>query len=312
VGVSAVVNLNSADQSEEIYDPQKAALVSSQKTEDGPALPSASGVPGTATNLPRATAASVGVGTGVSNYARKTENVSYQTSRIVKHTKMPQGSVSKLSLSVLVDHGLRWEGAQRVVEAPSPAKLKVIHDLVAAAAGFDTARGDQLVVEAFPFEATLQAEPPTLIAPPPAAPPASPWPRWLQKLMGTKNFTLIAGIGAGAMLLLVGGVVFLLAQRSSRKRRAAAELAHAALAGAKANELPGSPEEMQRKLEAQMAEQSALQAHKDAEELMKLKIPVVSTKKTEVLTKHIVAESKKDPAQMAQVVRSWLNDQNRR
>ncbi len=32
-----------------------------------------------------------------------------------------------------------------------------------------------------------------------------------------------------------------------------------------------------------------------------------STKKTDVLTKHIAAEIKKDPAVLAQVVRSWLH-----
>ena len=63
--------------------------------------------------------------------------------------------MKQLSLSVLVDHSLRWEGAKRIVEPPSAEKLKVIHDLVAAATGLDTDRGDQLVVEAFPFESTL-------------------------------------------------------------------------------------------------------------------------------------------------------------
>ncbi len=43
---------------------------------------------------------------------------------------------------------------------------------------------------------------------------------------------------------------------------------------------------------------------------MQLKLPAVSTKKTEVLTKHIAAEAKKDPAAMAQVVRSWLHGDN--
>ena len=317
-GVSAEVDLDSADQSEEIYDPQKAAVLTSQKTEDGPALPSASGVPGTASSLPRPTStagtagpATTAAAAGASRYTRKTENVSYQTSRIVKHTKMPQGSVTKLSLSVLVDHGLRWQGAKRIVEAPSPEKLKVIHDLVAAAVGLDTSRGDQLVVEAFPFEATLTAEPPILPAPP--APPASSLPLWLQKLMGTKNFTLIAGIGAAAMLLLLGGIGWLLARSGGKKRKLTAEAATVAVAGARAKELAGTtPEEMQRQLEAQMAEQAALQAKKEAEELMKLRFPAVSTKKTEVLTKHITAEAKKDPALMAQVVRSWLNGQDRR
>ena len=70
--------------------------------------------------------------------------------------------------------------------------------------------------------------------------------------------------------------------------------------------------ELVKEMEAKFAEQAALKAKQQAEELMKLKLPAVSTKKTEVLTKHISAESKKDPAGMAQVVRSWLSDERRR
>ena len=61
-----------------------------------------------------------------------------------------------------------------------------------------------------------------------------------------------------------------------------------------------------------MAEQAAQQARLQAEELMKLRTPVVATKKTEVLSKHISAEAKKDPTAMAQVVRSWLSGENQR
>ena len=221
--------------------------------------------------------------------------------------------MTKLSLSVLVDHSLRWDGAKRIVEAPSPEKLKVIRDLVAAAIGFDMDRGDQLVVEAFPFEATMTAEPPAMGAP--AAPPSpnASFPPWLQKLLATKNFTLIAGIGAAAMLLLLGGIVFLLTRGGGKKRKIAAEAAQAAVASARAKELAGpTPVELQQQMEAQMAEQAALNAKNEAEALMKLRVPVVSTKKTEVLTKHISAEAKKDPALMAQVVRSWLNGPDRR
>ena len=56
VGVSAEVDLTSGDQSEEIYDPQKSVMVSSQKSEDGPSLSTTSGTPGTASNVPNATA----------------------------------------------------------------------------------------------------------------------------------------------------------------------------------------------------------------------------------------------------------------
>ncbi len=315
-GVSADVDFSSADQSEEIYDPEKSVLLTSQKTEDGPALPSAAGVPGTPSTLPRpASGAAAAVNTaanGSSRYARTTESVTYQPSRIVKHTKMPHGSITKLSLSVLVDHGLKWQGTKRILEPPTPEKLKVIHDLVAAAMGFDMDRGDQLVVDAFPFETTINAQPPVLDAPL-KAPPSIPLPPWLEKLMRTKNFMLIAGIGGAAMLLLVAGVAVMLLKSRGKKSKIAAEVANAALDSARAKALAGpTAEDVQRHLETQMQEQAALHAKNEAEALMKLKLPEVSTKKTEVLAKHITAEAKKDPALMAQVVRSWLNGQSQR
>jgi flagellar M-ring protein FliF len=306
-GVSAEVDLSSADQSEEIYDPQKSAMSSSQKSEDGPTpAATASGVPGTASALPRPTALTQAAG---ASFARRTENVTYQTSRIVKHTKMPQGAVTKLSLSVLVDHTLRWEGGKRIVEPPSTEKMKVIHDLVAAATGFDMERGDQLVVEAFPFEATLSSQPLTL-APSRETLPGNPvpLPPWLQRWMANKNFTLIAGIGAGVMLLLMGAVAWTLRRRAKKKKK----VTLAAALEQQTKELPLTPEQMQKQLEGKMAEQAAQHAQKEAEELMKLSLPDVVTKKTEVLTKHISAETKKDPALMAQVVRSWINGDKRR
>src|SRR5215471_3103624 len=77
VGLSADVDLTSGEQSEESYDPQKSAVASSQTTQDGPALASTSGVPGTASNVPNATAKNT-AGASSTNYARRTENVAYQ------------------------------------------------------------------------------------------------------------------------------------------------------------------------------------------------------------------------------------------
>jgi flagellar M-ring protein FliF len=300
-GVSADVDLTSADQSDEIFDPQKSVIATSQTTQDGPGLPSASGIPGTPSNLPNPTSQPV-TNLGASNYARHTESVTYSTSRVVKHTKLPQGSLKRLSLAVLVDHSVRFEGARRVIDPPSAEKLRVIRDLVSAATGLDTKRGDQLVVDAFPFESTLAAEPLALAAP--AAQIPSALPAWLQNLMEHKNFALIAALGgAGITALIVGWVVLVMRRR---KKRIALELAKS-LEAAKAKELPGAQQTPEQSLEAQMAEQVAEKAKQEAEALMKLKLPVVSTKKTDVLTKHIAAEIKKDPAVMAQVVRSWLH-----
>jgi len=305
-GVSADVDLTSGDQSEEIFDPEKSVMTTSQRTDDGPALPAASGIPGTASNLPRPTSKG---STGTTAMTRHTENISYQSSRMVKHTRLPQGTLKRLSLSVLVDHSLRWEGTRRIVEPPTAAKLKVIHDLVAASTGFEPARGDQLVVEAFPFESTLSAEPLAISAPDTAKPVATPLPEWLRKLVGQKNVGIIAGIGAAAMLVLVVGLMRLM--RRGGRKNVRVDTA-AVIAAAQAKPALPTADDMQRKMEAHMADQALQQARQEAEALMALKTSAVSTKKTEVLTKHIAAEAKKDPTAMAQVVRSWLNGENQR
>lgn len=140
----------------------------------------------------------------------------------------------------------------------------------------------------------------------PAPVAASPLPQWLQKLMGQKNFAIIAGVGAAAMLVLIAGFAMVVL-KMSKKKRMAAEAAAAALEASTANSVP-TVADAQKSLEARMAGQVGEQARKDAEAMLQLKLPEVTTKKTEVIKKHIAAEAKKDPTAMAQVVRTWLNN----
>jgi flagellar M-ring protein FliF len=294
-GVSADVDMTSGEQSEEVFDPTKSVMVQSQQSQDGPAVPAASGIPGTASSLPKPAAKPV---SGSSNYARHTENISYQTSRTVKHTRLPQGSIKRLSLSVLVDHAVHFEGSTRVIDAPSAEKLKVIKDLVTAAAGLDTARGDQLVVEAFPFESTLTAEPLAIMSAPGATEPAPSGlaiPAWLKK----KSWMAIVGVGAAA--LMVGVMVML------RRKKARFQVSRTpALEGGASGPMP-SMEEMTRQIEAKLAGQAVEKARSEAEQLMALRVPVVKTQKMEVLTKHLANQAKTEAENMAQVVRTWLN-----
>ncbi len=294
-GVSADVDLTSGDQSEETFDPNKSVMATSQRSDDGPAIQSASGVPGTASNLPRP---AVKPTVSSSNYQRHTENITYQTSRVVRHTKIPQGAVKRLSLSVLVDQTVRWAGKKKIIEPPSAEKLKVIHDLVAAAAGLDTTRGDQLVVESFPFESTLNAEPETVEAPAPAPRAGIPMPKWLGG-----STLIVAGIGAAAMFALIAG--FFVMRRRSKARIAVEQ--QAALEAAQEKAVIPTAEELQKQIENKMAEQQAERTRQEVEALLALKVPVVKTKKTEVLVKHIAAETKKDSTQLARVIRTWLH-----
>jgi flagellar M-ring protein FliF len=157
----------SGEQSEETFDPNKSVMTTSQRSEEGSVKGDASGVPGTASNLPRPTPRPSAVGGGV---ARRTESINYETSRLVRKVKVPQGVVRRMSISLLVDQNVRWQVRgkgnaahyERIIDAPPADRMKVIHDVVAAAVGFNASRNDQLTVETLPFEATLRAEPPPL------------------------------------------------------------------------------------------------------------------------------------------------------
>lgn len=166
--VSADCDLSSSDESEEVFDPEHSVMTSSQKSEDTSTHTPAGGVPGTASALPRPNDA----GKGQVGNSRKSESVSYQTSRRVRHKKTPQGVVRRVSVSVLLDNEVEWQGAgkarKKVIIPPTPERIKSIHDLVAGVVGFSQDRGDQIVVEVLPFEMNPHNDPLADQAPPPA------------------------------------------------------------------------------------------------------------------------------------------------
>ena len=309
VGASAEIDLSSGEESEEVFDPARSVMVNSQRTEDAPGAAAPSGVPGTPSNLPRPVSRP---GNGSAGFVRRTESISYQSSRNVKRTKVPQGVLKRVSLAVLVDHDVRWTGAgaaaKRVVEPPPPDKLKVIREVAAAAAGIQPERGDQLVVEAFPFEGTSDrgTPPPRPDAPAAPAPPPAWLPSWLALEGDSRRLAIVAGAGAAAALLLLAGTFLLLRRR--RRGIRVAEGAKTLEGGEPARQRTAADVEAelnQKLLDHQ--KEAALQA---AEQLAALKLPG-PTKRTEVITRHIVEEVKKDPQAMAQVVRSWLSGQDR-
>ena len=304
--VSVECDFTGGEQSEEIYDPAHSVMSSSQRTEDTSGGAIASGVPGTASTLPRPTSRPGG---GSSRVSRTSENIAYQTSRMVKKTRMPAGVVKKMSLAVLVDQSITWEkdpkGMRRVLVPPTPETLKIIHDLVAGVTGFNQERGDQLVIETLPFESTLLLEPPTVPgAPGPAKPPA---------LTGFAfqfdRKTLLMGGGAAGGTIVIG---FLLAMLLRRKRKKKVELTGAAALAA--GDTPAARAALaaanaEHNLEAQLAEREALQQKSDAQVLSSLTLAPVITKKAEVLAKHLREKISKEPEVSAQILRTWIREE---
>jgi flagellar M-ring protein FliF len=306
VGLTIDCDFTSGEQSEEIFDPSKSVMVTSQRSDDASSGLIASGVPGTASNLPRPTSRP---STGNSGNSRRTENISYQSSRMVKRLKLPQGNIKRISLSIILDQSVRFEKGKKIIEPPSPEKLKVVKDLAAGLVGIQPDRGDQVIVETLPFDATLKIQPPappTAAAPAPNAPPAPNWmPAWLQEAMRTKNFFIYVGIGAGVALLLMGATFWLILRMIKKKKKIAAKFGGEVEAGG-TRAIAGSS--LEQELEAKIAEQAALKEKQAKEVLNSLKLPAVTTKKAEILVKSISAEAKKDPTALVQVIRTWLNN----
>lgn len=306
-GVSVDCDLSTTEQSEEAFDPARSVMAASQRTEDIAGANQASGVPGTASNLPRPTSRPGAAGSGLT---RRTENISYQSSRLVKKTHTPQGQVRRVSVSVLLDHNVRYEGtgpkARRLIESPSAERLKATRDLIAGVVGLQPERGDQLIVESLPFESTLA------FVPPPAAAPAAPGgilPAATLVIDWSKANPLTAAIAAGSLLaLLLLGLAarWLLKRRTRRNTAAAADMVKAIGASGEAGKQAG--ETIEKRIESQIQENRALKEKQELEILSGLKLPDSATKKSEVLAKHMAELAKKDPAAFAHIVRTWMSD----
>jgi flagellar M-ring protein FliF len=304
--VSVECDFTGAEQSEEIFDPTRSVMLSSQRTEDVTGGAASNGVPGTASTLPRPTSRPGSSAKGVS---RMTENITYQTSRTVKKTRLPAGTVRKMSLAVLLDQDVTWTpdkgGFTRVLAPPSAEKIKVLRELVSGITGFNAERGDQLVVESLPFETTLLLEPP---AAPTAAPPpsAAPVRFGLPTLKLDRRTLLIAG-GAVAGLLLLGVVAMRLKRRKKRQPVEVGSPAELAPPGG----VPATQAAATQKsnLEEQLAERAALEKKLEAQALSSLKLAPVITKTAEVLAKHLREKITKDPEVSAQVLRTWIREE---
>jgi flagellar M-ring protein FliF len=284
--VSVDCDLSSGEQSEETLDPTKSAMLTSQKSEEATGTSSAGGgVPGTASNLPRPAVRAAG---GSNGLTRRTENVTYQTSRVVRKMHLPQGTVKRVSLSVLLDHAVRWEGQGKarkaVVTPPSPEKIKVLHDLLAGVIGFSQERGDQIIIEALPFESTSQSvESGPMVSDKPTGDQRAP--RWLNK----QNVLMFGGASA-VLLVMVGGGLFLAARKKKSRVKIPAGLpqsAAAAVASGGGHALPGAF---------------------NTETLNGFRVPVATSDRGEATLRAIRESAVKNSPALANAVRTWLQE----
>jgi flagellar M-ring protein FliF len=322
-GVSADIDMTSGEQSEETFDPAKSVMTSSTKTEDSSGTTRSSpGIPGTAANLPpqqttpsnaqqtpppatqpaqsgqpgptgaQAAAPQTPPRTGGNSTttSRRSESITYQSSRITKHMKLPQGAVKRLSIAVLVDQGSRMEGqgakAHRVVIPPDTEKLKAIQTLVGTLVGLDSTRGDQLTVEALPFD-NSNLDPASLG--PPGADKKTDEVFSIETLK--KKPALLWG-SVGGVVLVIGLVVFAIVKMMRGGNRGSIVDAREALPAVDTYAgLPSGPAGMA----ASLGEPARL--------------PALMPSRTEVLLNQLQENSRNNPEAWANVLRGWLAEE---
>ncbi|MGA2881532.1 MAG: flagellar basal-body MS-ring/collar protein FliF [Bryobacteraceae bacterium] len=241
----------------------------------------APGAPGAAQTPPR-------TGGNTTSTNRRSETITYQSSRITKHLKLPQGTVKRLSIAVLVDQGSKMEGqgaqAHRVVIPPDPEKLKAIQTLVGTLVGLDTTRGDQLTVEALPFDNSMNLDPGSL-----GAPGAQKKSDEVFSIETLKKKPAVLWGSVGGVVLVIGLVVFALTR--GRKQGVSMETREALPAvDTYAGLPPGGPIGA-----AAIAEPSRL--------------PALMPSRTEVLLTQLQENSRNNPEAWANILRGWLAEE---
>jgi flagellar M-ring protein FliF len=142
VRVNAELNFDSSDTTSETYVTQSGVPPLSQATSSESYAAAAGGVGGALGQTYPSLTAGVGAGSG-GNYVKVENTVNNAVGKVVGRTQSSPGGVKRLTVAVILD-------------SASAANLNTtqIGQLVGNAVGFDQKRGDQVQVNALPFDTT--------------------------------------------------------------------------------------------------------------------------------------------------------------
>jgi flagellar M-ring protein FliF len=159
--VNAVFDFKQVEKFEERYDPEATVVRSEQRTEEkNGSTSSASGIPGVQSNTGKTTAATPPP--TVNQGTKSDETMNYEISRSTAKIIEPVGTLSKISLAIMVDGKYEGtpgaEGAAKLKYVPRTAEeLQKIESLAKSAVGFNSERGDQITVANIPFQDSSDA-----------------------------------------------------------------------------------------------------------------------------------------------------------
>jgi len=158
VQVTADVDFTQAEQTAESFKPNQqtnqSSIRSTQSTESrNGSSNNPAGVPGALSNQPPVPATAPIVIPASAIASASSENTSllkeattnFEVDRTISHTKLPVGSIKRLSVAVLINNRSTTDSKGKVISKPfTPAEQAQLNNLIKNAMGFNAQRGDSL------------------------------------------------------------------------------------------------------------------------------------------------------------------------
>jgi flagellar M-ring protein FliF len=283
VDVSAQMDFSQQEETEEKYAPEKGVVRTQQTLQEvrNGAAAAAGGVAGTRANdpaQPPPPPATTGGGGG----GRTSTSTTYEIDKLTRKKTLNGARVSRLTVSVLVDENAGVKNGQ----AFQPSEVTKIQEAVGAAVGFNTQRGDQIVVRSIPFRTS------------PDEMPAKSWfEKYGELVRPAVKYGSLALLFLALMLFV--GRPLLKAVRPPREETAGTSDPKLLGAGATDNALSAGQDALPARTVAEL--QAALDGD---DEPSGTRVPV----RFSVVKKTLLEQAKEKPEAVAASIRTWMNE----
>jgi flagellar M-ring protein FliF len=160
VKVTATLDFSKVEKTQELFDADDPVIRSEQQQEEKNEGQGSGGVPGVESNIQgKTTAAQTGSNPASSKNSRTTN---YEISKTISKTINPIGSITKISVSLLVaDKTIPARDKEPASTQPrSEEELKSLENMVASALGLVKDRGDSINIVSMPFTEAPKTEEP--------------------------------------------------------------------------------------------------------------------------------------------------------
>jgi len=149
VRVNATLDFSKVGKTQEIYDPDEPVVRSEQVSQQQNGTPPAEGVPGVESNLQGVEP----LQGGEQSSSSTSRTTNYEISKTISTTVNPVGTLTKLSVSILVADKVipATQDSPETTEPRAAEELQSMESMVSAALGLVPERGDQIQVLSMPF-----------------------------------------------------------------------------------------------------------------------------------------------------------------